>query len=73
MDKNYPKTRGITRLKYEHTSQGWWARYTRDGTTFSEVFKDNDPKYGSKRKAWEAAKKWHEDARQILPPLNSIC
>lgn len=68
--EEFPKIRGITRLKYEHTSEGWWARYTRDGVTFGEVFRDNDERYGSKRAAWEAAKKWHEEVREILPPLN---
>lgn len=69
MDENdFPEIRGITRLKYEHTSQGWWARYTRDGVTFGEVFRDNE--YGSISASWDAAKKWHENTRELLPPLN---
>jgi len=69
MDENdFPKVRGITRLKYEATSEGWWARYMRDGVTFSEVFRDN--KYNSISAAWDAANKWHEEARLLLPPLN---
>lgn len=70
MEENYPKKRGITRLQYKHTSEGWWARYTRDGVVFGEVFRDNDKRYGSKRVAWEAAQAWHKEVRELLPPLN---
>ena len=70
MKEEFPKIRGITRLKYEHTSEGWWGRYTRDGVTFSEVFRDNDERYGSKEAAFEAAKAWHKEVRELLPPRN---
>jgi len=70
MEDEYPKIRGITRLDYEHTSKGWWARYTRDGVTFSEVFRDNDKRFRSTKAAYEAAKSWHLEVRELIPPLN---
>jgi len=54
---DWPKFRGISRLKYESVSPGWRARYTRDGVTFSEDFYDS--KFASPKEALEAAKKRH--------------
>jgi len=66
--KEFPKIRGISRLDYKTTCEGWFARYTRDGVTFNKTFPDSE--YGSAEAGLEEAKKWHEEARSLLPPLN---
>ena len=66
--KNWPKIRGISRLEYSSVPPGWRARYTRDGVTFSEDFADS--KFDTPEAALEAAKRWHEQARTLLPPLD---
>lgn len=66
--KKFEKVRGVTRLKYKTTGEGWWARYTRDGVTFGQTFYDSE--YGTPEAGLEAAKKWHKEAREILPPIN---
>jgi predicted HNH restriction endonuclease len=67
-DKKFPKIRGISRMDYEKAYDGWFVRYTRDAVTFRQTFPDS--KYGSPEASLEAAKKWHEEARTLLPPLN---
>lgn len=55
-------------MNYKSSHDGWFARYTRDGVTFRQMFADS--KYGSPEASLEAAKHWHEEARTLLPPLN---
>ena len=68
MTKEFEKVRGISRLNYKTTSQGWAARYMRDGVMLSETFPDSE--YETQEDGFEAAKKWHKEAREILPPYN---
>ena len=61
-------TRGITRLKYKSTADGWLARYTRDGVTFSKTFSDST--YGGPESSKEAAAEWHKEVRSLFPPMS---
>lgn len=58
--------RGIVRLKYETTSEGWNARYMREGVPFSQMFSDS--KYGSPEASLAAAIEWRQHAEEVLPP-----
>ena len=58
--------RGISRMDYESTSNGWLVRYTRDGQTYSELVSDS--KYGSPEASLEAARKLRDDLRELFPP-----
>lgn len=49
-------------------NRSYWARYTREGVTFTESFAIS--KYDSYQAAFEAAKQWADDARRILPPMS---
>lgn len=60
--------KGIVRLKYKTTTDGWNARYTRDGVTFSQLFSDS--KYDSPIAALEAAIEWRHQAEELLPRMN---
>ena len=64
----FPKFRGISRMKYEKTSPGWFARYTREGVTFAKHFADKD--FDSADASLQAAKAWHQRARELLPPMS---
>jgi hypothetical protein len=65
---DFPKIRGISRMAYEKTSPGWFARYTREAVTFSKHFADKD--FGSPEASLQAAKEWHKRARELFPPMN---
>lgn len=58
--------RGIVRLKYKTTTEGWNARYMREGVPFSQMFADS--KYGSPEGALAAAIEWRNQAEELLPP-----
>lgn len=64
----HSNTRGISRMKYATSANGWLARYTREGVTFSQLFTDS--KYGGEDESFEAAKKWHDEIREIFPPMS---
>lgn len=55
-------------MKYETSANGWLARYTREGVTFSQLFTDS--KFGGEDESFEAAKKWHDEIREIFPPMS---
>src|ERR1035441_8835738 len=65
---DHSKIRGLSRMDYQSVTPGWFARYTREGVTFRKQFADAD--YGSQEASLEAAKRWHEEARRLLPPFN---
>lgn len=58
--------RGITRMKYESTTNGWFVRYTTEGETFNKLFSDGV--YGSPEKSLEAAEKYYDELRTVFPP-----
>lgn len=60
-------TRGISRLNYKTSANGWLARYTREGVTFSKTFSDS--KYGSPEASKTAAESWHKEVRSLFPPM----
>lgn len=55
-------------MNYETSANGWLARYTREGVTFNQLFTDS--KFGGEDESFEAAKKWHEEIREIFPPMS---
>lgn len=55
-------------MDYETSANGWLARYTREGVTFSQLFTDS--KFGGEDESFEAAKKWHDEIREIFPPMS---
>lgn len=55
-------------MKYDTSANGWLARYTREGVTFSQLFTDS--KFGGEDDSFEAAKKWHDEIREIFPPMS---
>jgi len=61
-------TKGIVRLDYETTAEGWNARYQREGVPFSQAFPDS--KYGSPEASLAAAIEWRRHAEETLPPMN---
>lgn len=61
-------TRGLSRMNYKTTSEGWLARYTREGATFGKMFADQV--YGSPEAAKQAAQAWHKDIRSLFPPMD---
>jgi hypothetical protein len=65
---DFPKIRGISRMTYARTSPGWFARYTREGVTFSKHFSDKE--FGSAEASLQAAKDWHTKARELFPPMD---
>jgi hypothetical protein len=59
-------TRGISRLNYETSSNGWLVRYTRDGVTFNKLFSDGT--YGSPEQSRAAAQEYYDELRTSFPP-----
>lgn len=55
-------------MNYETSANRWLARYTREGVTFSQFFPDS--KFGGEDESFEAAKKWHDEIREIFPPMS---
>jgi AP2 domain len=59
-------TRGISRLNYETSANGWLVRYTRDGVTFNKLFSDGT--YGSPEQSRAAAQEYYDELRTSFPP-----
>lgn len=55
-------------MNYETSANGWLARYTREGVTFNQLFTDS--KFGGENESFEAAKKWHDEIRELFPPMS---
>lgn len=59
-------TRGISRMNYESTKNGWLVRYTTEGVTFNKLFSDSN--YGSSEASLAAAEKFFDEIRTLFPP-----
>jgi 5-methylcytosine-specific restriction endonuclease McrA len=59
-------TRGISRMNYATSNNGWSVRYTREGVTFNKLFSDNV--YGSPEESRAAAEAYYDELRTVFPP-----